>query len=434
MIRGVPSRLHVVMALCGILTLSGCTDKERNGPSSDDVDTGEPSIPSHSGRVQGRICHTSGTTWLSGAMVYTHIADERGTLVDTKIAYTDENGRFELDGLATKQPLVIYAQYGDSVLWTETVEIVSAEEVYVFAEPTCLNPAGIHLAVVSGSRDFSPALHAIGITAFDTIDGQDAATLAAFLLDREAMGTYNLIVLDAGHLESGILYGGETASKDGESDTGSPPDTGSADTGSADTGSEDTGSTDTGSEDTGSADTGSEDTGSTDTGSEDTGEPETPTVYDTEQIIENLRDYVQDGGTIYGIEWAYDAVEISFPDAIEFMNDDGTPDAAQVGLVCDTDATVLDPDLEAWIGKSDIDISYPIPEWPIIESVNGTIHMAGTAQVSTDDGELSRTDTPLLVSFEYGEGQVAVFTFRLSADSNEDVQATLQYMMIQAQD
>lgn len=48
--------------------------------------------------------------------------------------------------------------------------------------------------------------------------------------------------------------------------------------------------------------------------------------------ITNLQNYTQNGGSLYASDWAYDAVEATFPDYIDFYGEDSIAGSAQQGM------------------------------------------------------------------------------------------------------
>ncbi|MDZ7715178.1 MAG: hypothetical protein U5J95_03095 [Balneolaceae bacterium] len=75
--------------------------------------------------------------------------------------------------------------------------------------------------------------------------------------------------------------------------------------------------------------------------------------------IAAVQSFVQNGGTLYATDLAYDYAEQSLPSYVDFYDDDTTPasdpeqwNIAQKGTGgITTDATVLDSDLETWLGN-----------------------------------------------------------------------------------
>jgi len=293
------------------------------------------------------------------------------------------------------------------------------------------------VALITGHGRFDRTLSDIGLTEFDSIDGTDGHALAALLEDPDTLATYDIVFFDAGHTEMGILYSVSTESKSGDSDTGEPSDTGDPvsmpDTGETDTG---TGSpTDTGDlPDTGS---GSDTAEAPDTGEgSDTGEtPDTggpaPLTYDTDAIVDNLRSYVTNGGTIYAVDWAYDVIELTFPEAIDFSGSDETPDAAQQGLSGTLDASVDDEGLSEWVQSTSIPVEFHLAEWPVVEATTGKVYLSADApMIPASDGYV-QISAPLLLTVPQGDGALVLSAFRMGPGANAQMRAATQFALIE---
>lgn len=355
------------------------------------------------GSVLGRVCDPSGRTWLPDALAYTHIIDDAGKLYDTRTAYTDRDGYFLLDNLPAEHDYVIYVQYGGEELSQEKVFIEDSQEIEL-EEPDCFDPLELDVAVITGDYDdFQEVLDNMGFANYELIDGLHTDEMTAFLLDLDAMLQYDIIFFNGGHVEEGIIYpsdavdvidGDETDDEDFGDDTGG----------------------------------GGDDTGG---GGDDTGdEPSTP-LYDYEQIAQNIRDYVTAGGAVYASDWAYDVVEIAWPEAINFVGADEVPNSAQLGEYGLINAAVSDEALAEWLGKDHIKIEYDLPVWPAIEGAASTVsvHLTGAIDYREGTNVYTLTAVPLLASFTSGDGKVAIATFRVAKNADADVMLTLQYMM-----
>lgn len=158
-------------------------------------------------------------------------------------------------------------------------------------------------------------------------------------------------------------------------------------------------------------------------------EDETNTVPATVQ--DNLRTYVEAGGSTYWSDWAYDGVEQTWPDRIEFVGADEVPDDAQKGDYASLNATVADASLAEFLGKSSITIEYDLPVWPPMESVSASVsvHLTGTVPYSDGLSDYTLSGVPLLVSFNDGGGKVVFSSFRVVRNGGTDMINTLQYMM-----
>jgi len=150
-----------------------------------------------------------------------------------------------------------------------------------------------------------------------------------------------------------------------------------------------------------------------------------------EIVLQNLRDYVNEGGSVYASDWAYDVIELAWPEAIDFLGDDRIPNAAQLGEYDLVDASVTDEALSDFLGKTSVEIEYDLPVWPPITSVEGfvSIHLTGTINYREGTSSYTLASVPLLVSFAGGEGRVGFATFRVAANQGPDMSLILQYMM-----
>lgn len=323
--------------------------------------------PPEPASLQGRVCDLSGRTWLSDALVYTHLFTADGNLYETRQAYSDQDGYWYLDGLPPEQDYTIYVQFGDDIIETHEV-FLNDGEFRALEEPDCFDPLQLDVAVVTGDYDnFDLVLESLGFANYQLIDGLAETEIRDFLSDLDAMRQFDIIFLNGGHVEENILY-----------------DLDDADAGS------------------------------------------TPAL-----ILENLREYVRGGGSLYASDWAYDAIELAWPDRIEFVGDDAIPDSAQHGEYAIVQANVADAALADWLGEPQLDIEYDLPVWPPIESVNEatTTHLTATVtyRIGTDSYNLS--NVPILVSFGSGEGRVAYSTFRVAKNGDAEMLSVLQYMM-----
>jgi hypothetical protein len=157
-------------------------------------------------------------------------------------------------------------------------------------------------------------------------------------------------------------------------------------------------------------------------------DPTNPTVA---QNMQNVVDYAEAGGSIYASDWAYDLVEIGWPDRADFVGADEVPNDAQLGDYDTVNATVSDTSLSEFLGTQYIDIDYDLPVWPPVENVDSSVSVHLTGNVPYSDGlsDYTLTQVPLLYSFNAGQGKVVYSTFRVARNASDDMVATLQYMM-----
>lgn len=125
-------------------------------------------------------------------------------------------------------------------------------------------------------------------------------------------------------------------------------------------------------------------------------------VYSGSAIYNNLRAFVSKGGGIYASDWSAQTIATLFPEYISLCGLDGN--------IQTVTATVLDNDIKALLGKSSCEICYDLPGWAVIEVEDSTkVSVDMVADVSTSEGDIE--DSPLLVEFSYGSGNVIYTTF-----------------------
>jgi hypothetical protein len=138
-------------------------------------------------------------------------------------------------------------------------------------------------------------------------------------------------------------------------------------------------------------------------------------------VRQTVEAYVEAGGVVFASDWAYDVVEQIWPAEVEFYGDDAVPDDAQVGDVGVVNATIVDADLGAVLGTDEVDVTYDLPVWPIVESAKNdvTVYLEGDApwRVGLESGVVR--DAPLLLGFDDGDGRVLFTTYRNTANDDD---------------
>ena len=394
-------------------SLIGCSETSITKVA--DAEAGSPP-----GSILGRVCDPSGRHWLPDAMAYAHIFNDTGEgikLTDTRTSYTDRDGYFLLDDMPTGKEYTVYVQYGDEILETHTVNVEGSRDVAI-EEPDCFDPLDLDVAVITGDYDdFQDVLRHMGFANYELIDGLYAAEMAGFLMDLDTMLQYDVIVFNGGHVEEGIIY---EPPEDDDDDDG--PGSIFDDTGEPDVGSDE--SSDETADD-------EMDTGAPIDGEDDGEDEPEPTVFQYEVIRNNIKAYVEAGGAIYSSDWAYDVVEQTWPEAINFVGADEIPDAAQLGEYGMVNAAVSDAALAEWLDSDYTLVEFDLPVWPPIEGVSDTVsvHLTGSIDYREGINIYTVAASPLLVSFTYGDGKVAYSTFRVAKNADADIILTLQYMM-----
>jgi len=141
-----------------------------------------------------------------------------------------------------------------------------------------------------------------------------------------------------------------------------------------------------------------------------------------EEVRMNIREFVNNGGSIYTSDWAYYFVEAAFPAKIEFYSEDTVYGSAQMGASGSVTATVLDPSMEVIIGSATADINFDLDMWVVMEGVDAGVDILLQADVPTWDtwGGGMVYNSPIAVRFNIGAGRVLYTAFH-----NEHAATTL---------
>lgn len=361
-------RLPSPLIVLATLALVACGSDKTFNPIPDENVSVSP------GKIGGRVCDPTGKSWLQDATVYTHIT--RGDIIDeTRVVYTDRDGYWLIEDLPGDAQYDIFVYHGYVPLDDQMNQGVYVGDgaTVTLDDPPCFDPLQINVAIIKGSYDdFARVLQSMGFANYDEIDGLTRGELLGFMSDLNTLLSYDVIFFDGGHEEEGIFYNFEGYEEDPK------------------------------------------------------------VVEDFELVQENLREYVRSGGSIYASDWSYDVIEQGWPDRLDFVGDDGVPDAAQLGEYGIVNAAVFDPSLADWLDADYLPIEYDLPVWAPIESVDTdsvSIHLKGNISYRVGTATYTLPQVPLLVSFSSGEGRVAYSTFRVAKNANAEILQVLQYMM-----
>jgi hypothetical protein len=139
-------------------------------------------------------------------------------------------------------------------------------------------------------------------------------------------------------------------------------------------------------------------------------------------VQSNLKSYVNGGGYLYASDWDYIYVETCWPGAVEFYGTD-----PKIGNEQTITADVLDSALAGYLGKNQAEITFDLPGWVVINSVNSSTDVLVRGSFSTTQGQM--TDKPLMVSFDHGNGIVAYTSFHNEAQITDDARKLLLYFI-----
>lgn len=154
--------------------------------------------------------------------------------------------------------------------------------------------------------------------------------------------------------------------------------------------------------------------------------------------VRNIRRYVEQGGSLYVSDWAYELVEQAFPEKIDFFGPDDEHDGAQVAIGGAYQTRVIDADLAAEVGPS-MTIDFQFQLGTVVSNVapDVTIYLETDMQYrKTVNGQVISDvlpDTPITVGFRHGLGKVIYTSFHQeqgeSLDGPED--AVLRYLVFE---
>ncbi len=156
----------------------------------------------------------------------------------------------------------------------------------------------------------------------------------------------------------------------------------------------------------------------------------------------NLRAFVDGGGSIYVSDRAYEIVRVIFPGALDFVGNESSWGADRergwVGVAAPALAgTVLDANLTQALGRASVTLVYDKAQWvplDVTQPANATRWIAANPEVDDDrDGTPDRTlsQAPALASVPFGDGRITFTTFHTHQQANADMTAILRYIIFE---
>lgn len=146
---------------------------------------------------------------------------------------------------------------------------------------------------------------------------------------------------------------------------------------------------------------------------------------------DNLRQFVQNGGSVYASDWAYALIERAWSDSIDFVGDDNGLGSSKQGQTATAiPGTIVDAQLAAAMGDADIELHYPLPSWVPMEAVaqGVTVYISGAAPLN--DGT-TRPDVPHTVGFNAGAGRVIYTSFHQEPGISVQQERVLELLMFE---
>jgi len=149
------------------------------------------------------------------------------------------------------------------------------------------------------------------------------------------------------------------------------------------------------------------------------------------EIGANLRDYVENGGSVYASDWAYYVVETGWPQMNTFYGNDAVVGDAFVGESGYVTATVLDATMVARLGSSTAQLNYDLPSWAVMETNNqGAVLLEGTVEIWDLWNGYTSIRAPLAAELQDGDGNVIYTSFHNEAQTTMDMHTLLQEIIL----
>jgi len=141
-----------------------------------------------------------------------------------------------------------------------------------------------------------------------------------------------------------------------------------------------------------------------------------------EDTLGNIYSFVEGGGLLILSDWTYDVIEALWPEMVQFYDEaDGVPDSAQVGLLGEVQAKVVDALVAERLDEDEVTLSYNYSNWTVIEDVDDRVDviLQGDIEyrVSASEGTGVAQDVPLLFAMDVGAGQVIFSSFHWNAQT-----------------
>lgn len=150
----------------------------------------------------------------------------------------------------------------------------------------------------------------------------------------------------------------------------------------------------------------------------------------SDEVGDNLRDFVQAGGSIYASDWAYWIVESTWPAENDFLGNEQDATGALLGAAGAVDADVLDPAMIAALGRDTADLNYDLDGWAGLEGASAEVLIEGNYEWYTGLFATTEQHGPLATRLVDGDGQVIYTTFHNERQTTQDMLLLLQEIVL----
>ena len=146
----------------------------------------------------------------------------------------------------------------------------------------------------------------------------------------------------------------------------------------------------------------------------------------------NVRRFVEEGGSLYASDRAYDVIRDSVPEAMDFWGGpDGNPVVGASGQTVTAD--VVSDTMQSILGSTTAEIYFDTG-LAMLEGASGpdnTIHFQATVDLSS--GDQDQAELPLMADYQdpLGNGYLIFTSFHNTDDTTDDMDQILEYMIFQ---
>lgn len=144
-----------------------------------------------------------------------------------------------------------------------------------------------------------------------------------------------------------------------------------------------------------------------------------------EEVTDNLKQYVRNGGSIYASDWAYWLVESTWPGQNDFLGND-LPINTLAGAAQQIEADVLDPAMVAALGSNTANLNYDLPGWAAMTGSDAEVLIRAQFRVQ---GAGMQTG-PLATRIHDGEGMALFTTFHNEQQTTNDMLVLLDEIIL----
>ncbi|MCC7072161.1 MAG: carboxypeptidase regulatory-like domain-containing protein [Deltaproteobacteria bacterium] len=146
---------------------------------------------------------------------------------------------------------------------------------------------------------------------------------------------------------------------------------------------------------------------------------------------DRLRAFVADGGSLHASDQAYDLIEVTWPERIDFYGDDLVRSAGDRGAIADAlPAQLVYPPLASSFGRVDATLRYALETWSVMIDAAPDVVVYLRADSPLMGGTVVE-DSPQIVGFEHGLGRIIYSSFHQEPGSHPDQLQLLRLLMFE---